>query len=136
MKVVLDTNVLFAALVADGLCRELFRRVIRAKALATCEPLLLELEEILSRKLHPTPAVTRFLAALRRQVTLVEPVPLAVPVCRDPDDDVVLATAVAARATAIVTGDADLLVLREYGNIPILSPRQLLEFLDQRVSDE
>jgi uncharacterized protein len=53
--------------------------------------------------------------------------PLRVPVCRDPDDDVVLATAVAADAEAIITGDEDLLVLKTYTRVRILTPRQFLE---------
>ena len=36
----------------------------------------------------------------------------------------------AAEAEAIVTGDKDLLTLKTYGGIPILSPRQLVELLD------
>jgi putative PIN family toxin of toxin-antitoxin system len=131
VTVVLDTNVLFAALVAHGLCREVFRRAVRAKAVVTSEPLVEELEDILTRKLRPTPAVTYFLAELRRNVKVVRPGPLTAPICRDPDDEVVLATAVAAQAEVIVTGDADLLVLKEYQGIRILSPRQFLEFLDR-----
>jgi predicted nucleic acid-binding protein len=50
--------------------------------------------------------------------------------CRDSDDDLVLATAVAAGAELIVTGDDDLLVLKEYEGVAIVSPRQFLERLD------
>jgi predicted nucleic acid-binding protein len=59
-------------------------------------------------------------------VRLVEPAPLPAPVSRDADDDVVLATAVAADANLIVTGDQDLLVLRRYTTIDIVSPRDFL----------
>ncbi|HEX9670444.1 MAG TPA: putative toxin-antitoxin system toxin component, PIN family [Thermoanaerobaculia bacterium] len=51
------------------------------------------------------------------------------PACRDPDDDWVLATAVAGEAEVIVTGDGDLLDLRSYRGIAILSPRAFLERL-------
>lgn len=53
---------------------------------------------------------------------IVEPLPLPVPVCRDPDDDLVLGTALAGRCDVIVTGDRDLLVLESYGGIDIVSP--------------
>jgi predicted nucleic acid-binding protein len=43
------------------------------------------------------------------------------PVSRDPDDDHVLACALAAQADLIVSGDRDLLTLREYQGMPILS---------------
>jgi predicted nucleic acid-binding protein len=60
---------------------------------------------------------------LRTRLEVVEPVALRAQVCRDPDDDVVLGTAVAGRCDAIVTGDKDLLDLVRYRDIPIVSPR-------------
>ena len=54
------------------------------------------------------------------------------PVCRDAPDDMVLATAVAAGADVLVTGDQDLLVLKKYRGIPIVTPRALLEALDRQ----
>jgi len=53
---------------------------------------------------------------------IVIPAALSEPVCRDPDDDVILATAVAGRAQSIVTGDKDLLVLVRFGEIVIVAP--------------
>ena len=131
MTVVLDTNVLVAALVAEGLCREVVHRALRMRVVASSVPLLDELRSTLQRKFKVTPAVASFLDSLRQQVRLVEPQALPEPVCRDADDDVVLATAVAAGAGLVVTGDADLLVLESYAAIAILSPRQFLAWLDQ-----
>ncbi|MEH2399549.1 putative toxin-antitoxin system toxin component, PIN family [Nostoc sp.] len=47
--------------------------------------------------------------------------PLSTPQLRDPDDTVILGTAVAANAEVIVTGDLDLLMLTEFNKIPILT---------------
>ena len=131
MTVVLDTNVLVAALVTSGLCHELLHRTIRLRVLATSEPLLRELEETMRAKFTITPPVSAFLVAFRGSVRLVQPAALAGPVCRDPDDDVVLGTAVAAGAQFVATGDQDLLVLKSYQRIAIVAPRTLLEKLDQ-----
>lgn len=130
MTVVLDTNVLVAALVAEGLCREVVHRVVRLRCVTTSRPLLDELDATLQRKFKVTPATAAFLTAFRELVRVVEPATLEQAVCRDPDDDVVLATAIAARANLIVTGDDDLLVLGTYAGIAIVSPRRLLEVLD------
>jgi len=51
------------------------------------------------------------------------------PVCRDPDDDAILACALAVRADLIVSGDQDLLVLQEFEGIPILNAAQAMEWL-------
>jgi predicted nucleic acid-binding protein len=61
---------------------------------------------------------------------MVKPARLPKRVCRDPDDDEVLATALAARADIILTGDNDLLVLKTHEGIRILSPRQFVEWMD------
>ncbi len=56
--------------------------------------------------------------------------PPAVPDCRDPFDRAFLEVALAGRADALVTGDADILALADAFAVPILSPdafrRQLL----------
>lgn len=45
-------------------------------------------------------------------------------VCRDPKDDMILECAINSRADLIITGDKDLLVLRAYQGIRIVSPRE------------
>jgi predicted nucleic acid-binding protein len=69
---------------------------------------------------------------LRTRLEVIEPVALEHPVCRDPDDDVVLGTAIAGRCNAIVTGDRDLLDLVTHGAITIVSPRGFWRFEGQR----
>lgn len=133
MTVVPDTNVVVAALVANGLCRELLHRMIRLRILVTSDALLRELDTTLRDKFEVTPSVAAFFGLFRASIHVVEPKPLPAPVCRDSTDDVVLATAVAADADAIVTGDQDLLVLGSYQAISIVSPRSFLERLDREV---
>ncbi len=130
MKLVLDTNVLVAALVADGLCRDLVRRRVLTHTLCTSEALLRELAATLRRKFQVSAADIPWLEEYRTRALLVSPVPLHKPVCRDPDDDLVLATAVAAQAEYIITGDGDLLGLKAHAGIPVVTPRQFLEYLD------
>ncbi|MBX3745871.1 MAG: putative toxin-antitoxin system toxin component, PIN family [Verrucomicrobiae bacterium] len=133
MKVVLDTNVLLAAVLADGLCRDLVSKRIRAHELLTSDVLLDELAGQFRKRFDVNPDEIPFLTAYRERATLVSPLPLPAPVCRDSDDDWVLATAVAGRADVVVTGDQDLLVLGQYAGVRILSPRQFLEMLDREI---
>jgi putative PIN family toxin of toxin-antitoxin system len=89
--------------------------------------LLAELDDVLGRpkfgaRLHAAGVHAQTLvvgyAAL---ATLVTPAPLAPVILADPDDDAVLAGAVAAQATAIISGDQHLLALGSYQHIPILT---------------
>mgnify|MGYP006331921885 FL=1 len=123
MRVLLDTNVLIAAFIARGTCSEVLEHCVRNHTLVSSKPLLRELDEKLAGKFAFTRQETREVAALLRGKTeMVEPVSLDQPVCRDPDDDVVLATALAGACDCIVTGDKDLLVLERFRQIPILAP--------------
>ena len=56
-------------------------------------------------------------------------IPLKSRVCRDPDDDAVLACAVSTKADYIVSGDKDLLVLNEFEDTPILTVAHTLKIL-------
>jgi predicted nucleic acid-binding protein len=55
---------------------------------------------------------------------VVVPIPLESNVCRDSDDDMVLATALTGKAVSIITGDKDLLGLKKFGEIDILFPSE------------
>ena len=131
MRVVLDTNVFIAAVVADGLCRDLVRVRVLQHTLITSEPLLHELRTISRAKFAVDPVELPLLEQLNEEAEIVTPAELRGRVCRDKDDDVVLATALAGKADVIVTGDDDLLVLKKFRGIEILSPRQFLELLDR-----
>jgi putative PIN family toxin of toxin-antitoxin system len=130
VKLICDTNVLIAGLVADGLCRDIVKRRLPKHELFTSEVLLAELEEKLRDKFGVNPDSVPFLKMYRDRAKIIEATALPNRVCRDRDDDEVLAVAVAAKAEAIVTGDKDLLILKTHSGIPILSPRQLVELLD------
>lgn len=129
MRLVFDTNVIVAGIVAEGLCREIVEVELPQHEVFLSPPLWSELLGTLRDKFDLAEGELPILALYRRHATWLAPAPLAPPVCRDPDDDWVLATAIAAGAEAIVTGDRDLLDLGRTGAIEILTPR---EFLSRR----
>ena len=126
MIVVLDTNVFVAAMVAKGLCYEVVVRALGSCTVVTSHLLTEELERTVRARFSLGPGGRTFLEQLASRTRLVQPAPLPAPVCRDADDDQVLATAIAGGATVIVTGDQDLLVIRRYKDIDIVSPRDFL----------
>lgn len=127
MRVVLDTNVLVAGLLWQGLPSDLLRKSREGSLIAfTSKALLAELTEVLGRP--------KFLNRIKAVgLTVDELVDLFVDaaivvkpyatgrIVSDPDDDVVIGTPLAAHAEMIVTGDRALLEVEQYGQVGIAS---------------
>ena len=130
MKIVFDTNVLFSAFTTHGVCAGLYEECLQRAQIVVSPDILGELEEKLCSKARLTSEeALEVIAAVRFDAEIVAPVSLPEPVCRDGDDDLILAAALAASADALVTGDQDLLVLKTYRGIAILNPRDCLRWL-------
>ena len=123
MRIILDTNVLIAAFIARGSCHELLEYCIRRHTLVTSDFILDELRETLIEKFkHTSEAAGEAATLLRSRMEVVIPARLDTPVCRDADDDNILAAAVTGNCELIITGDKDLLVLRRFADVEIVSP--------------
>ncbi len=130
MRVVLDTNVLVAALAARGLCEALVAVCLQSHEVVLSEHILAELNKNLEDELKmPTQQRQDIEVLLREEAAIVAPSTLPGDLCQDADDLPVLGTAVAAHADALVTGDAALLALKEVQGVPILSPRTFYDRL-------
>lgn len=139
IRTVLDTNVLVSSILSPGAVPGRIVRAWEDHAFELClsEPLFLEIAEVLRRphirKMAKLGAgqIEELLELLLRISTVVaRPLNIQPVVADDPDDDIVLATAVAGRADVIVSGDRHLLVIREHRSIPIITPRQFLDLLE------
>ena len=122
MRVVLDTNVLVSALHFGGRPRRLLDDVLRGDPTLIIGPAILgELEAMLVETCGW--ASDRAAAARDELEAIAEVVtPVEIPrVCRDPDDDQILAIAVIGTVDALVTGDADLLALGAHRGVNISS---------------
>jgi uncharacterized protein len=136
VRVAPDTNVVVSGLLWRGRPRHILAAARAGRlTLFTTPELLDELQDVLSRpKLARRMAgvgvaASTLLVSFAALAVLVKPASIPPVVLDDPDDDAVLACAIAARAQAIVSGDAHLLQLGLYQGIPIWTPAQLLAVL-------
>jgi putative PIN family toxin of toxin-antitoxin system len=126
VRAVFDTNVLVAAFLTEGICSTLLLRARRGECeLVLSTDIIKEFERTLRRKFLVSQSEMSDVRKVLAEATLdvfqkVNPI---APVCRDPDDDRILACAREAHADYIVTGDQDLLVLKRYGTTRIVTPR-------------
>ncbi len=133
MKAVFDTNVLVAAFVTEGICSKILIRGRKKQFhLITCPIVLQEFERVLIKKFSATRNEARTALQIVSEAihNVVHPSPLVEPVCRDPDDDAILACALEAGANYLVTGDVDLLELKTFKGIRILTPRDFEMFFN------
>lgn len=129
MRVLLDTNVLIAALIAHGTCHDVLEECILQHEIVASPFLFQELRRALINKFgYSRSDAHEAEKLLRAKVTIVTPQPLDASVCRDPDDDIIIGTALAGSCRCIVTGDNDLLVLKKYRGIDIISPTDFWRF--------
>ena len=136
MKLVVDTNVLVSAFLWKGTPGRLIELAGEKECrLFTSRVLIDELAEVLqSKKLAKQVQATGFTVAqmlrnYQKLATTVTARRLAQQVSRDADDDAVLACALAAQVGLIVSGDDDLLVLKQFQEIRIVTPAQAVKMI-------
>lgn len=134
MRLVLDTNIALSGLLWGGEPGRPIDAAVQGRVeLASSTALLAELQSVLSRPKFASQFAKRGLTAADvfdgYAALVVSVSPLTVPriVARNPDDDHVIACALAAQANAIVSGNRDLLDLREHQSIAILSTSDALK---------
>jgi putative PIN family toxin of toxin-antitoxin system len=126
VKALFDTNVLLAAFLTEGVCEKLLTRARKRQFnLITCPFILHEFERILGKKFSATKQETETAPALIEEAArdIVRPSEPPSGACRDSDDDNVLACAVEAAVEYLVTGDKDLLHMKTFKGIRIITPR-------------
>jgi putative PIN family toxin of toxin-antitoxin system len=129
-KFIIDTNTLICSLLIRDSTS--FKALDKARAngiLIFSEDTFLEFELVLFRKKFDR----YFSKEERLQIIekmynegVFEPVTSNQSVSRDPKDDKFLNLAIDAKASCIITGDKDLLVLHPFSKMPILSPADFL----------
>ncbi len=128
-KIVLDTNILISALGWKGNPNEIFRRVADGDfELIISQKQLEELKEVMD---YPKFTFTegqksKFIAILLEIAKVVEISEKLKVIKEDPDDDIILETAVENNADFIISGDDHLLNLKKYNNVKIVTAAEFL----------
>jgi putative PIN family toxin of toxin-antitoxin system len=129
-RFVLDTNVVVSAmLLPRSIPRRALDKALTAGRLLVSVDTVAELNDVLRRehfdKYLREEERLEFLAALLREAELVDIV-CAVSDCRDPKDNMFLELALSGAATAIVSGDDDLLTMHPFRGIPIVTSQSFV----------
>ena len=128
MKIVIDTNVVASAMFFGGKPRRLLEMLIAhdLDAYASLE-IIAEYketaEELQAR--YPGKSVQLPLGMIIGAMKLISPVS-GIRACRDPDDDKFIECALDAKCLYVVSGDKDLLTVRQYQNVQIVTVAEFL----------
>lgn len=129
MKIVIDTNVVISGVFFGGYPRRVLDAVLDGKTSASvtaeiaAEYVEIAQEMIERKQGHFRRELFAVLLSKKELIALHSEVHLS----RDPDDDKFIACASDAKALYIVSGDKDLLVLKRYQDIEIITAKEFCE---------
>lgn len=130
-KIVIDTNVWISAVRSRGICRDIIRLCIMRHKIFSCEFIVNEIREKLIKKFKVKEKTVELLCEYITKVAIITKYNLdSLPnICKDKDDNHILACCLKAEADWLITGDCELLELKEYKKTKIASPREFLNWL-------
>lgn len=127
MKIILDTNILISAFIFGGKPRQILSLVSDEQIQAfTSLILIAEFFDVVNKKFDLSDeelALTK--NQIENQFTIVQP-KKTIKISRDEDDNRVLEAAIQGNCSYIITGDKDLLDLKKFKNIKIVTPETFL----------
>ncbi|MBN1412425.1 MAG: putative toxin-antitoxin system toxin component, PIN family [Spirochaetales bacterium] len=128
MKIVFDTNVILSAMLTQGLSYRVLDICIDLHEIVISPWIENEVYEKITDKFGISgEEFKKVKFFLNSNFNIIKPSGEKPLICRDKDDNNVLHTAKYCDASLIITGDKDLLSLKEYSGIKIVTPRQFME---------
>jgi len=141
LNAVADSTVLVSAFLRkEGVSAVLLRHAaggdfalyLSPEIIIETETVLLERAHIRRRYNYSNDEVAEFCQELRASFFLITDLPQLIGIVRDPNDDMIIATAQRAHTAYIVTRDKDLLSLQTYEDITILTPEVFMGVLREQ----
>lgn len=132
MKIVVDTNVFISGVFFGGKPQEVLEAIVYGRVSGLCSTAILEeYREIVERMIEKKGGTLNpgFLTTFYTKLQFVE-ASTCVKECRDPDDDKFLACAIDGVAYYVVSGGSDLVSLREFRGIKIVTASEFLSLLE------
>lgn len=131
MRIVVDTNVVASAVLFGGKPGALIRFVLThaVSAVATQE-IIAEYQSTIDSLFQKYKGRDLFFSADSIYSAMeIIPAQTRVDVCRDPDDNKFISCAIDGQCYYIVSGDKDLLTLKEYSDVKIVTVAEFFELL-------
>lgn len=130
-RVVIDTNIIVSALIFGGNSEKIVKKLINKELLAFTSPQLIsELLDVLSKKFKYSERDLIITKIQLTEITKTVYPDKEIKIARDVKDNKVIEAAVEGKCGFIITGDKDLLEIRKYKRIKILTPREFLDFIE------
>ena len=135
LSTVFDTTILVSGFLTPyGLANQLLSQArqgafvlsLSERIIAETQAVLLERKHIRKRHPYTDEQAIRFYHALRSSFPCITHLPPLSGVVRDPNDDHVIACALAASASYLVTRDPDLLTLGNYQQVQMIRPEEFI----------
>ncbi|MDR2971491.1 MAG: putative toxin-antitoxin system toxin component, PIN family [Bacteroidales bacterium] len=136
MKTVVDINILISASIWRGKPEAVILRAAEGlDTLFVTDDIIAEIENTIQKpkfenRQEQINAIMSIVEKYGKKIT-VHPEHKITDVCRDPKDNIYLECAIAAQADYIITGDKDLLVLKEYQGVKIVNANEYLEMINR-----
>ena len=130
MKIVFDTNVLISVTQWDGSVAQklLFILIKQNLKIYSSTQIILEYQKVLKRDFEYTEGeIAHMMEKVLHFITLVEPTKKINLVKEDPEDNHIIECAIESQAQYIIAYDNDLLRIKEYNGIKIITPETALK---------
>ena len=123
MRIVIDTNIVASAIFFGGRPRELLELLLQRELRAfISQEIVDEYRDTIEylQNEYPNKRVAVPLTQIISACEMMEPTSIVM-VCRDPDDDKFIACAVDSRSLYVVSGDKDLLAVKQYADVRVVT---------------